>query len=212
MKPLLQMPCARKLRAMTGATATSCALGALMIFPGLPAGPHSPAPSAPTPAPVPPASPAPSPPVAVPSPPAPVPPIIILVKLTTTFTPATLQLAVGQQFELSVDGSVEATGPDIPSTCPGSASAGGSAGMLFAQCVGSGSYLYTAVRPGSFVLAATVRPHCSPGTMCPQWITEANLAITITPGPPPGTPPNPGPPTQGPPPGTPPTSGPPADG
>jgi hypothetical protein len=189
MKPLLLMLCARKLRAMTGAAATSCALGALMVFPGLPAGPHSPAPSTPTPASS--ASPTPSPPVAEPSPPVAVPPIIILVKLSTTFTPATLQLAVGQQFELSVDGSVEATGPDIPSTCPGSAPAGGSDGMLFAQCVSNGSYLYTAVQPGSFVLSATVRPHCSPGIMCPQWITEPNLAITIVPGPPPGTPPTP---------------------
>jgi hypothetical protein len=204
MKPLLLMLCARKLRARTGAAATSCALGALMVFPGLP-GPPAPAPS-------PPAA-VPSPPVAVPSPPVAVPPIIIVVKLTTTFTPATLQLAVGQQFELSVDGSVEATGPDIPSTCPGSAPAGGSDGMLLAQCVGNGSYLYTAVQPGSFVLSATVRPHCSPGIMCPQWITEPNLAITITPGPSPQTPPTqdppPGtPPTQGPPPGTPPTAGP----
>ncbi|HEY3954366.1 MAG TPA: hypothetical protein VGM53_13395 [Streptosporangiaceae bacterium] len=180
MKPLLLMLCARKLRATTGAAATSCALGALMVFPGLP-----------------------GPPAPVPSPPVAVPPIIIVVKLTTTFTPATLQLAVGQQFELSVDGSVEAAGPDIPSTCPGSAPAGGSDGMLLAQCVGNGSYLYTAVQPGSFVLSATVRPHCSPGIMCPQWITEPNLAITITPGPSPQTPP-----TQGPPPGTPPTAGP----
>jgi hypothetical protein len=205
MKPLLLMLCARKLRAMTGAAATSCALGVLMVFPGLP-GPPAPAPSPPAPAP--PASPSPGPPAPVPNPPVAVPPIIILVKLTTTFTPATLRLAVGQQFELSVDGSVEATGPDIPSTCPGSAPAGGSDGMLFAQCVSNGSYLYTAVQPGSFVLSATVRPHCSPGIMCPQWITEPNLAITITPGPPAGTPPTPGPPTQGPPPGIPPTPGP----
>lgn len=171
---------------MTGAAATSCALGALVAVPGLPAGPPSPAPSTPPPAPV-----SAAPPAPVPSPPVAGPPIIILVRLSTTFTPATLQLAVGQQFELSVDGSVEATGPDIPSTCPGSAPAGGSDGMLFAQCVGNGSYLYTAEQPGSFVLSATVRPRCSPGTMCPQWITEPNLAITISPGPPPGTPPTP---------------------
>jgi hypothetical protein len=113
-----------------------------------------------------------------------VPPIIIVVQLSTDFSPSSLRLAVGQQFELVVSGSVEATGPAIPSTCPAGPPIGGPAPLLFAQCVGNGSYLFTAEQPGSTVLSATVRPRCSPGLMCPAWIAEPNLMITITPGPP----------------------------
>jgi hypothetical protein len=43
-----------------------------------------------------------------------------------------------------------------------------------------GGYLYTAEHPGSVTLSATVRPRCGPGQMCPQWISEPRLQITIT--------------------------------
>jgi hypothetical protein len=168
---------------MTGAAAASCALGAVVAFPGL-TGPPTPAPRAPAPPP-----PAPSPPVAV-------PPFIMVVRLSADFSPSTLRLAVGQRFELVVSNSVEATGPAIPAACSGSPPSGGPGALLSAQCVGNGSYLFTAEQPGSIVLSATVRPRCALGLMCPQWIAEPNLSITITPGPLPGPPtsPAPGPP------------------
>jgi hypothetical protein len=144
----------------------------------------------------------------VPSPPAAVPPIIILVRLGADFSPSTLRLAVGQQFELAVSSSVQATGPAIPTCSSGPAPvgsgappsegsgappAGGPPVQLFAQCEGNGSYLFTAEQPGSVVLSATVRPNCAPGTMCPQWIAEPSLSITITPGTPTGASPAPTP-------------------
>ena len=172
MEPLALVSRVRRLRAMTGAAAASGALGAMLAVPGLPGLPGLPGP--------------PSPPVAV-------PPMIIVVRLSTGFSPSSLQLAVGQQFELEVSDSVVATGPGIPSTCPGGASSGGPVPMLFAECVSSGSYLFTAEQPGSAVLSATVRPRCAPGIMCPLWIAEPNLAIIITPGTPPGTSPPPTP-------------------
>ena len=33
--------------------------------------------------------------------------------------------------------------------------------------------------PGTAELMATVRPRCARGSMCPQWIAEATLKITI---------------------------------
>ena len=50
--------------------------------------------------------------------------------------------------------------------------------MLTVRCM-SGAFYYTALRPGTAELMATVRPRCAPGSMCPQWIAEATLTITI---------------------------------
>ena len=50
--------------------------------------------------------------------------------------------------------------------------------MLTVSCA-SGAFTYTAKRPGTAELTATVRPNCSRGGMCPQWIAEATLKITI---------------------------------
>jgi hypothetical protein len=51
-------------------------------------------------------------------------------------------------------------------------------GMLTMRCT-SGVLYYTAQRPGTAELMATVRPRCARDSMCPQWITEARLKITI---------------------------------
>jgi len=50
--------------------------------------------------------------------------------------------------------------------------------MLTVRCT-SGAFYYTAQRPGTAELMATVRPSCARGSMCPQWIAEATLKITI---------------------------------
>jgi hypothetical protein len=184
--------CARGLRLAAGTITAGCVLSVLLAAPASAA----PMPSAPSP--VPPAPPvhapgppvhAPGPPVRSPGPPVAVPPIIIVVRLGSAFSPATVWLGVGQQFELEVNSSVEATGPGIPSACPrGVPGWPGSGtptwvedGMLSVRCAGNGSYLYTAVRAGSAVLTALVRPRCAPGAMCPQWITVADLKITVIP-------------------------------
>jgi hypothetical protein len=52
-------------------------------------------------------------------------------------------------------------------------------GLLTVRCTGGG-YLYTAGRPGAAAISATVWPRCSPGQMCPQWVTEPTLHLTIT--------------------------------
>jgi hypothetical protein len=51
-------------------------------------------------------------------------------------------------------------------------------GMLSVRCA-SGGYLYTAERRGTATISVTVRPHCSPGQMCPQWIRETMLRVSI---------------------------------
>jgi hypothetical protein len=104
-------------------------------------------------------------------------PIIFAVRLDTAFQPGALRLSPGQQFEVFVASSVSASGPALPSTCTGT-SASVYNGMLSVRCQ-SGTFYYTAQKAGSAELMATVRPRCSPGTMCPQWMAEATLKITI---------------------------------
>lgn len=115
---------------------------------------------------------APSPPVGA--------PIIIAVRLGTGFTPDTLTLAAGMKFQVIVSPSVVPGGLSFPAHCaPGTAYAVNN-GMLSVTCPPGGGYLFTAERAGSTILAATVRPRCAPGQMCPQWLANALLKLTIT--------------------------------
>jgi hypothetical protein len=102
------------------------------------------------------------------------------VRLGTTFTPNTLTLAAGMKFQVIVSPSVVPSGLSFPAHCaPGTAYAVND-GMLSVTCPSGGGYLFTAERAGTTVVSATVRPRCSPGEMCPQWITAAALRLTIT--------------------------------
>jgi hypothetical protein len=104
-------------------------------------------------------------------------PVIFAVRLGPGFQPGTLRISPGQHFVVTVDSSVKASGPDVPGSCPGT-TARIDGGMLTMRCT-SGVFYYTAQRPGTAELMATVRPRCARGSMCPQWITEATLKITI---------------------------------
>ena len=104
-------------------------------------------------------------------------PVISAVRLGPGFQPATLRISPGQHFVVTVDSSVKASGPDVPGSCPGTTTRI-DGGMLTMHCT-SGVFYYTAQRPGTAELMATVRPRCARGSMCPQWITEATLKITI---------------------------------
>jgi len=127
-------------------------------------------------------SPGPSP-VLSSSPPVSSPPPVAVVRLGVAFSPDKLRLSVGGQFLVVVSPSVHATVLGAPPGCaPGTAAttaATTTGGLVSVRCT-SGGYLYTAERPGSAVISATVGPHCSPGQMCPQWLSESRLQVTIT--------------------------------
>jgi hypothetical protein len=108
------------------------------------------------------------------------PPIIRVVRLGAGFSPGTLRLGVGQEFQLEVSNTVQATVEGVPSHCAAGSVTHVADGMLSAQCSTASSYLYTAEHPGSVVLTATVRPRCSAGAICPQWVTAPRLKISIT--------------------------------
>ena len=104
-------------------------------------------------------------------------PVIFAVRLGHSFQPGRLRISPGQHFVVTVDSSVRASGPGVPGSCPGT-TARIDGGVLSVRCR-SGAFYYTALRPGTAELMATVRPRCVPGTMCPQWIAEATLTITV---------------------------------
>jgi hypothetical protein len=112
-------------------------------------------------------------------PPVTVPPNVTVVRLGVAFSPDRLRLSVGGQFLVVVSPSVHATVlGTTPGCAPGAASTT-TGGLVSVRCA-SGGYLYTAERPGSAVISATVGPRCSPGQMCPQWLSEPRLQVTIT--------------------------------
>jgi lipoprotein-anchoring transpeptidase ErfK/SrfK len=104
-------------------------------------------------------------------------PVIFAVRLGRGFQPGTLRISPGQHFVVTVDSSVRASGPGVPGSCPGT-TARVDGGVLTVRCR-SGAFYYTALRPGTAELMAAVRPRCAPGSLCPQWIAEATLTITV---------------------------------
>ena len=112
-------------------------------------------------------------------PPVAAPPHITVVRLGPAFSPDRLRLSVGGQFLVSVSPNVHATVLGITPGCAPGAASTTTGGPVSVRCA-SGGYLYTAERPGSAVISATVGPRCSPGQMCPQWLSEPRLQVTIT--------------------------------
>jgi hypothetical protein len=159
------------------ATLSACASGAATVLPNEPASAPASSPAAgrsasPSPPPVHPGS---SPPVV----PVGGAPNIAVVRLSARFTPDTLRLGTGQKFEVVVSKSVKPSGSGIDGPCTPAAAARFSSSMLSLRCTGAG-YLYTALRAGTTALAVSVRPDCGAGMMCPQWISEARLTLTIS--------------------------------
>jgi hypothetical protein len=108
--------------------------------------------------------------------------MIRAVTLSTTFSPGTLSLAVGMKFQVIVSSSVVSSGLSVPAHCAPGVSYAANDGLLSVTCPATGGYLYTTDHAGTTVLSATVRPRCAAGQMCPQWIKDAALKITITSG------------------------------
>jgi hypothetical protein len=104
-------------------------------------------------------------------------PIIFAVRLGASFSPRSLHVGVGQKFQVIVSSNVRASG--VPTNCTATKPTPAAGGMLSVTCPKAGSYLYTAERAGTAVVAAIVRPNCPKGTRCPQWISRAALTVTI---------------------------------
>ncbi|HEX3922517.1 MAG TPA: hypothetical protein VHY31_09545 [Streptosporangiaceae bacterium] len=106
------------------------------------------------------------------------PPIIFAVRLGANFSPGSLHVGVGQKFQVIVSPNVKASG--LPSSCNATQPTPAAGGMLSVTCTNAGSYLYTAERAGTAVLAAIVRPNCAKVAACPQWISRATLRVTVS--------------------------------
>jgi hypothetical protein len=106
-------------------------------------------------------------------------PNIPVVRLGTSFSPSTLQLGAGQQFVVIVSNSDKASGSGISGDCSAAQAARFSSSMLTLRCDGD-SYLYTTHKAGSTELSVTVKPNCTGGSVCPQWIARASLRLNVS--------------------------------
>jgi hypothetical protein len=104
-------------------------------------------------------------------------PIIFAVRLSHGFQPSTLRISPGQHFVVTVASSVKASGLGVGGSCSGTTSRIYN-GMLTVRCT-AGTFYYTAQRPGTAELTVTVRPNCTRGSMCPQWVAVERLKVTI---------------------------------
>jgi hypothetical protein len=107
-------------------------------------------------------------------------PMIAAIRLSANFSPDSVTLAAGQKFQVIVSSSVAPTGTAFPHPCSTGVAYAAAGNMLSVSCPASGGFLFTAEQAGTTTLTATVKPNCAPGEMCPQWITEAVLHVTIT--------------------------------
>lgn len=93
---------------------------------------------------------------------------IAVVALGASFAPSSVVLSEGEPLLVTVSGDVTATVAD-PS--PGDALAGGA--------LGSSTYLYFGVKPGTTTLSASVGPNCPLEGVCPQWRSAPKLKVTV---------------------------------
>lgn len=103
-----------------------------------------------------------------------------VVGLAAGFSPSAIRLRAGQQFVVMESPDVQADGIPWPGGCLAGTARPVAGGLLTAQCLAGGRYLYTARHPGSATVTATVRPRCAPGSICPQWMTEPKLTVIIS--------------------------------
>ena len=78
---------------------------------------------------------------------------------------------------VTVASSVKASGLGVGGSCSGT-TARIYDGMLTVRCT-AGTYYYTAQRAGTAKLMVTVRPNCTRGSMCPEWVAVETLKVTI---------------------------------
>ncbi|MBO0868871.1 MAG: hypothetical protein J2P15_09925 [Micromonosporaceae bacterium] len=102
-----------------------------------------------------------------------------VVQLGAGFAPSSVRLRIGQQFLVIVSDRVTATGVAGPGACPAAAVRSVARGLLTAQCMAGGRYLFTAERSGTATVTAVVKPKCPAKSVCPLWIAEPALQVTI---------------------------------
>lgn len=98
----------------------------------------------------------------------------VIVGLGMKFSPASVVLSPGEPLLVTVSGEVMAA---VTDPAPGRSIAGGA--------LGSSTYLYYAIKPGTTTLSAIVGPHCAVRVVCPQWRTAPRLNVTVVSGSPP---------------------------
>jgi hypothetical protein len=85
----------------------------------------------------------------------------------------TVQLVVGQKLTVQFTTGVPAK--PKPSSCPQP----GASDVVRQLCSSSDDLSYQAVAPGKSSMMFTVKPKCKSGAVCPDWVQEAHISVTV---------------------------------
>lgn len=85
----------------------------------------------------------------------------------------TVQLVVGQKLTVQFTTGVSAT--PKPSSCP---QPGGS-DVVRQLCSKNDDLSYQAVAPGTSSMVFTVKPKCTTGAVCPDWVQQAHISVHV---------------------------------
>jgi hypothetical protein len=89
--------------------------------------------------------------------------------------PGRVRLVVGQQ--LTVHFNTGTTVQPSQSNCAKNPATGG---VLRQLCGSDGDYRYQAVAPGSSSMVFTIKPKCSAGAVCPDWVQQAHFSVSVS--------------------------------
>jgi hypothetical protein len=96
----------------------------------------------------------------------------VVVKLPGS--PGRVRLVVGQQ--LTVHFTTGTTVQPSQTNCDKSPAAG----VLRQLCGSGGDYRYQAVEPGNSSMVFTIKPKCSSGAVCPDWVQQAHFSVSVS--------------------------------
>ncbi len=88
--------------------------------------------------------------------------------------PGRVRLVVGQQ--LTVHFSTGTTIQPSQSNCAKNPTTG----VLRQLCGAGADYHYQAVTPGNSNMVFTIKPKCSSGAVCPDWVQQAHFSVSVS--------------------------------
>lgn len=88
--------------------------------------------------------------------------------------PGRVRLVVGQ--ELTVHFNTGTTVQPSQSNCAKNPTTG----VLRQLCGASSDYHYQAVSPGSSNMVFTIKPKCTGGAVCPDWVQQAHFSVSVS--------------------------------
>lgn len=107
---------------------------------------------------------------------------VVTVEINASTAAKPVHLQVGQQLRIRVspDVAIGAGADRGARPCPQAQSAPGGGRVLKQLCEPGNNEVYQAIHPGTVTMLFSVRPKCTAGEVCPDWIRALRLPVTVT--------------------------------